>query len=503
MEDRENLEGFTIRPYRSKRLNEYCKRMSQDDLSIIFDDNVYAALQLQSLPVEESPRSVYKVEKLYEALQAYSPKNNFNLRFDDNIKAGVALAYKCFARGNHQMLHILPLVPETVELVTSNPKGSPGLTNYGVSKTESKVRALARAKQTLEGVKGTEACIAFKRTQFNDKTRLVWGYPYSMTLIEGLVAYPLLQKFKGGWTPMAFAMTSGYLGTKLRVASYHSKWAYSIDMTQFDSSICGRLINIAFQIIQTWFDPEEVEPTTGRSVREILHLVEKYFITTPIVMPNSMIYIGKNHGVPSGSFFTQMVDSIVNVIVAGALSANFHMNVDRERIFVLGDDLLMWSDRLIDLDDMAKYVNRYLGIKMHGSEKSNVYHFDETIHFLGRDWTKGVPSLDSSEILKRMLYPERFRKYSSDPVIRDRQVTLLLLSYASTYWGAWNIIQEALGSNLWYLQDPELIDRRVYDANDRLELDPDHLSGLTRYQMKYGGFGRKSRFTTTATNFWS
>lgn len=503
MEDYENLDGFTIRPYRSKRLSEYCKRMSQNDESVIFDDNVYAALQLQSLPVEESPRSVYKVDKLYNALAAYSPKQNFSLKIDDDVRAGISLAYRSFARGNHSVLHCLPLEPKTVDLVTSNPKGSPGLTAYGVTKTESKVRALARAKQTLNGEKGTEACLAFKRTQFNDKTRLVWGYPYSMTLIEGLLAFPLLQQFKGGWTPMAFAMTSGYLGTKLRVASYHSKWAYSIDMSAFDSSICSKLIHIAFQIIATWFDLDEIEPATGRPVREILHLVEKYFITTPIVMPNSMIYIGKNHGVPSGSFFTQIVDSIVNTIIAGTLSAHFSMHVDRKRLFVLGDDLLMWSDRLIDLDDMAVYVSRKLGVKMHGSEKSSVYHYDETIHFLGRDWTKGVPSLETSEILKRMLYPERFRKYAVDPSIRERQVTLLLLSYASTYWDAWCMIQEALGSDLWYLQDPELIDRRVYDDQDRLELNYDHLSGLVRYQMKYGELGRKSRFTTTATNFWA
>jgi hypothetical protein len=64
------------------------------------------------------------------------------------------LAYACFSRPNDEpTLEGLPLTVPTVELVTSNPRGSAGLTNYGVSKTDSKVRALTRAVQTVKGEK--------------------------------------------------------------------------------------------------------------------------------------------------------------------------------------------------------------------------------------------------------------------------------------------------------------------------------------------------------------
>jgi hypothetical protein len=36
---------------------------------------------------------------------------------------------------------------------------------------------------------------------------------------------------------MAFAITSGALGSKLRVASYHKEFAYSLDMSQFDATL--------------------------------------------------------------------------------------------------------------------------------------------------------------------------------------------------------------------------------------------------------------------------
>ena len=497
-----NLEGFRIRPYRSKRLGSYCSRMSKDDDYVVFDDNVEAALKLQGLQIEESPRSVYKVSKLYDALHAYSPKNSFRVAFDEDIKSGIALAYTCFAKPKQQQaLQCLALTPSTVEIITSNPSGSAGLTNYGCTKADSKVRSIMRAMQTLNGEKAPEACIAFKRTQFNDKTRLVWGYPYAMTIIEGLIAYPLLQEFKGGWSPMAFSMTSCDLGAKLRVASYQKKYAYSIDMSSFDSSISADLIRVAFNILRSWYDLDSIEPITGQTVRDIFKLVERYFINTPIVMPNSSLYLGKAHGVPSGSFFTQLIDSIVNTVVAGTLSSHFALHVHAKDIFVLGDDLLMWSDRLIDLDDMAAYAIRVLGVKMHGSEKSRVFRYDEPIHYLGRDWVKGVPTLALDEIYKRMLYPERFRRYSVNPIIRKREVAQLIASYATVYWDAWSIVRNALGSDLWYLQDPELVDLQVYGDRERL-VNPDHLSGLSRFRMKYGQSEEPRHVTTTGDLFW-
>nr|QXV86612.1 RNA-dependent RNA polymerase [Partitiviridae sp.] len=498
-----DLEGFNIRPYRMKRLKSYCERMSRDDCHVVFDDNVAAPLRLQGFSIEEAPRSIYKVEKLYEALGRYSPSNAPHVDYDQHVRAGIALAYACFAKPKEApFLEALPLTPQTIELVTSNNSGSAGLTNYGCSKAESKLRALERGLQTVRGEKAPEPCLAFKRTQFNDKTRLVWGYPYSMTVIEGLLAYPLNQQFKGGNTPMAFAITSGALGTKLRVAAYHKKYAYSLDMSSFDSSLSGKLIHTAFDILKTWFDCSIVEPSSGKTYGEIFHLVEGYFIHTPIVMPNSKLYLGKKHGVPSGSYFTQMVDSVVNTIIGGAVSSRFSLNVSRREIFVLGDDLLMWTNRDMDLDTIARYVTSTFGVKMHGAEKSKKFRFDEAVHYLGRDWPNGLPNLAQDEILKRMVYPERYRRYSTDPKRREKEVKLLLLSYASVYWNAWSIVQKSIGSDRHNAQGSQFIEYSVYVGDGAAQVNADHLSGLQRYLSKYAGHGADSLMTTVGTQYW-
>lgn len=499
-----DLKSFKIRPYRSKRLKTYYSQMSHDNLKVIVDDNVKDALLAQGFSVDEAPRSVYKVEKLFEALSNYAPNKHQKPISDRDFDAGVALGYKCFAKPDeYPYLSALNFTPDSIVKVTSNPTGSPGLTNYGSTKAQSATRALERGMQTLKGLKQPEPCLAFKRTQFNDKTRLVWGYPYSMTAIEGLLAYPLLEEFKKGTTPMAFSMRTGALGTKLRVASYHREWAYSLDMSQFDATLSATLIHIAFKILRTWFVGEHIEAISGKTYHEIFDIIERYFIHTPIVMPDGNLYIGKNHGVPSGSYFTQIIDSICNVIIAGTISSRFHLDVSRREIFVLGDDILMWSNRKMDLDKISLYAKEHLGVQLHGSEKSAIYHYDEPIHFLGRDWVDGLPDLPEPEILKRMIYPEKFRRYSSDPVKRRREVEMLLLAFAGTYLKAWRIAYSVICPNATNaMQGGSLADVNVYCRGEPLELNPEHLTGLMRYVLKYHGRQRSGDIPITALQYW-
>lgn len=500
-----SLEPFTIRPYRMKRLKPYQARMMNDNLNVLHDDSVSAVLEAQGYYVSENPRSIYRVDKLFQALAAFAPHKVPAYTPSDDVTAGISLAWKCFAKPHDRLpLDIMPLVPGTIETITSNPSGSAGLTSYGCTKAASKTRALERGLQTLRKVKQPEPCLAFKRTQFNDKTRLVWGYPYSMTVIEGLVAYPLIQRFKRGTTPMAFAMPSGALGTKLRVASYHKKYAYSIDMSQFDANVGAKLIHIAFKILKTWFKLDQVEPTSGCTVREVFDLIEHYFIHTTIVMPDLRIYIGKDHGVPSGSFFTQMIDSVVNVIMAGSISSRFNLNIDRHELFVLGDDLLFWSNRKMDLDHIAQWVRDNLHLIMHGSEKSKVYRYDEAIHFLGRDWSNGLPDLDEDGILARMVYPESFRRYSRDPETKRKQIRMMILSYAATYRKAWRIAYDLLdGSGRNIHKGCANLDRNTYYIKSPVEeVDPDHLSGLQRFRIKYLYRKVAGDIPITATQYW-
>jgi len=503
-----NLSSFVIQPYRRKYLKNYCERMSQDDLTCLWDDNVASVLEEQGFTIKDSPRSVYKVEKLYEALAKYAPSHAkpVNIHSSD-VYEGIRLARACFAKPKFSRVLPLPaFTPKLVYSITSNKQGSAGLTAWGQTKAESYVRAYDRALQQIQGVKFPDPCVAFKRTQFDDKTRLVWGYPYAMTALEGIFARPLIEEFKKNHTPMAFAMPTGVLGTKLRVASYHSEWAYSTDVKSFDSSISASLISEAFNILSTWFDLDQIEPTSGASYREIWDQVVHYFIHTPIFMPDGNVYKGKKHGVPSGSYFTQMIDSIVNVIMVGAISWKFSLHVDKESIFVLGDDVLFWSNRSVNLGDISKYATKVFNAQFNEA-KSSKFHYDESIHFLGRDWINGLPTLDEEDILIRMVQPERYRKYPKDPVARRRMVRMLIMSYVSVYRDANRIwVQSEDMRARWH----KTLDTYEHDATKVVDQGTvrvatyavDFMSGLMRYRLKYLDQQDSWSYVPLALQYW-
>ena len=474
-----SLESFRAKPYRSKRLQSYFSRMSKDNLNPLFDDVVASVLDSQGFNVTESPRSIYKVDKLYDALEKYAPSASPFIKVTPAVRAGVRLAYKCFAKPQDvPYLEPMPLTADTVMQLTSNNQASAGLTAYGETKAQSQVRALNRAKQILSGEKAPEPCLAFKRTQFNDKTRLVWGYPYSMTILEGIFARPLINQFKGGSTPMAFAMSNLQMGTRLRVSSYQRRYCYSLDMSSFDSSIAAYLINEAFGILSTWFNWDEL-------ITEPWDVVVNYFITAPIVMPNGKIYHGRRHGVPSGSYFTQIIDSIVNVILAGAVSYEFDLGINRRSIMVLGDDLIFWSNKRVSLNAIAKFARSSLCINVHGSEKSAIFKRGDIIHYLGRDWDNGIPTLDVEKVLQRALYPETFRRYSKDRWKREKEARLMLWAMAQTYKSFYPVLQKILLPSDWYAcHDTERSDISLFE-NSLFLPEVSHLSGNLRYRYMF------------------
>lgn len=496
--------GFNVSIFRQPALKGYFSRMSKDRNKVLVDDHVNEVLRRQGYTVDDDPRSIYSVEKLFQALHKYSPENATVPIQDEFLNSGISLAYACFSKPiDIQALRPMDLTFESIDELTSSKKASAGLTAYGLTKAESVVRAYERAVQTLLNIKGPEPCLAFARTQFGNKTRLVWGYPYSMTAIEGLFARPLIKELRKGTTPMSLFMTKLVIGSNLRRSSYRHNYCYSIDMSSFDASISARLINIAFDIISTWFDLDHAISNETSDIfdsRKVFALIRKYFTTSPIVMPDGNIYKGRRHGVPSGSYFTQIVDSIVNVIICGAISHKFNLSVDKTDIMVLGDDMVFWSNTQVNLNTMAKFANEQFKVTFNAS-KSQFARWDEPIHYLGKIWTHGVPDLPINEIVKRLKHPERFRKYSKDKFELQSQVAYLILCYVTEYYSAWKLMVDILVKGDKPMLDqmsPDEIERYVkqlrHYTRDNPELigcmpnqkfDSTHLSGLLAFKLSH------------------
>jgi hypothetical protein len=152
-------------------------------------------------------------------------------------------------------------------------------------------------------------CVVFTRTQEGGKTRTVWGYPLADTLEEARFYRPLLGYQRTlSWRsalagPDAIDKKVGNMILKSRESG---RTLLSIDFSKFDQTVKSTLQELSFQYIKDLFQ-------AGDS-RRSLDTIARRFNTIGLVTPEGVWY--GQHGVPSGSTFTNEVDSIAQYIVA-------------------------------------------------------------------------------------------------------------------------------------------------------------------------------------------
>jgi hypothetical protein len=256
---------------------------------------------------------------------------------------------------------------------------------------------------------------------------------------------------------MAIGMTKCEMGAKIH-NSFEQQPGTTIclDYSKYDTTISAEMIRRAFVILATWFSRTEQRMFGWETVI-------KYFIHTPIVMPDGNLYVGKNHGVPSGSYFTQLIDSVVNVALCYALSHRFGFEFSERGVYVLGDDSIMKVRGKFSLPEMAKYLAGH-GLILHDDDKTVVGEE----HFLGAFWKKGKPDSPLSELTKKAVFPETFRDYEGKPSEGAEDV---LRNYATSYLSAWKLVPNSRPWFMVALDKPGI----------RNDLKPKHWSASDRF----------------------
>lgn len=435
-------------PFRRASLKRYISQMNTPNPHVVFDDVVAGILEQQGFAWEDDPRSVYEPQQLYAALERYATDWSDFERLDVHLEYGLRMAFKIFAKPRKERV-VDPLTDDEVTrsaLKMAKSSGLPLMT----SKSESLTYSFDREKQIRARLKAPNPCVAYKRTQKGNKTRLVWGYPLEMTIMEARFARKLIDIFKQRSTPMAFGMTKTELGAKLsRYFEEQPGVTVCLDYSKYDTTISATLIRRSFNILATWFSEEDRK-------RLGWDTIVNYFITTPIVMPDGHLYTGKNHGVPSGSYFTQMIDSVVNVALSYALKSRFGLCFGEKQLYVLGDDVILKQSGKVNLSEWAAYL-KSLGFILHDDEKTVV----GKVHFLGAVWKKGKPDALIEELTKKAVFPENFRSYDGQRYVGAENV---LRSYACSYLSAFHLLPTDRRWDMWQLDKPRVA---VDDANPR------------------------------------
>jgi hypothetical protein len=177
------------------------------------------------------------------------------------------------------------------------------------------------------------------------KTRPVWIYPAEIIALEAKWSIPFTAHFA--------SLKTTFTGdnTMPNVIDHISRYAddhYTkviMDYSKYDQCLPDFLIDDVFDIIASSFDDNYVEHdgqviyqgyTGSRQSSNLWRYLKTYFTRTKLMLPDGTV-IRKKHGVPSGSGFTAIVDTIANYILC-----HYFLNVTRSprpiHEHYLGDD---------------------------------------------------------------------------------------------------------------------------------------------------------------------
>jgi hypothetical protein len=185
-----------------------------------------------------------------------------------------------------------------------------------------------------------DPCMLLVRTSEQEKTRDVWGFPFADTFYEMFVYFPLLayQRLLPWRSSLETSASVAEGITRLILKARElGHVLYTVDFAAFDASIHYKFIILAFDYVKSCFDP-----ICGPFIDRIC----ERFYTIGIVTPNG-IWKHK-HGVPSGSTFTNEIDSIIQFGIASVCSFVTELNCQ-----IQGDDGVYAISR-DDIPELAK-----------------------------------------------------------------------------------------------------------------------------------------------------
>jgi len=254
------------------------------------------------------------------------------------------------------------------------------------------------------------------------KFRLVWVYPAHMTFAEGIFAQPLIRAYKHAKGPYALWVKYAKGDMRRLRLSRPPTWTWlGLDWKAFDVNVPSWLIREAFAILRPNLDFSKYyewgAPTDPDTLPRLWNRCIEYFINTPIKLPTGKV-VRKRNGVPSGSYFTNLVDTIVNAIMVEYLLDQYKRS---NATYYMGDDSLIALPSKVDLEELAERALHTFGAILN-PDKSEL---GEYVSFLGyRMHKSGIPQASYEKLIAQLLLPSKPDRSNMDIAVRMRALQL-------------------------------------------------------------------------------
>lgn len=382
------------------------------------------------------------VDKTYENLANFlaPDKGECRFRFNENVQVAVSLLRK--------WIGIIELQPipfnegsNCIEFI-SNPKAvcgtiAPGykkdhleeISFYALKIRESIKASLPFRKVWIPAKGGHRAQLSglvddggelAPYANVKEKDRFVWVIDGGTGVVEAQYSMPLtnLLKSKNFFSPGKKPYEQRKL---LRQARWCKKYWTSIDYSKFDQTLPAWLLGLCFDIIKGLYDEQ---------YHRELSWIAYNFIHTKAILPGGNVVM-KDHGIPSGSGFTQIVGTIANMIimlsylsslcsgdaiekeseVENMLQVGFKSNRSYS-IFAQGDDNIVFTNFEIDLSKLAEFGKAVFGVVIN-PDKCETGKQSMPPSYLKRYWRDYGEYQNPHYLIANTVHPENHRKYDS------------------------------------------------------------------------------------------
>lgn len=180
--------------------------------------------------------------------------------------------------------------------------------------------------------------------------RFIFMFPFSTNLIEQTFVNTVLDAIRSNSVP-SFSAWEGFDKVSLTITEQgvsSTKTKCSTDYSKMDKHFGPDHFDFVYRVLAPVFQP---------SVREQLRESLTHCSEIPVLVSTDKLYTG-THGMPSGSGWTNLAESIVSLAIMFTVEDHYNEEAIKQ---VLGDDgIMLWSTKINDFPDVfAEYSLKF------------------------------------------------------------------------------------------------------------------------------------------------
>lgn len=239
------------------------------------------------------------------------------------------------------------------------------------------------------------------------KARGVWSYPAEVKVVEMRYTIPILERLSSLFGKIPY-VTGVNMNKALPMVIDDllgkDKYGMVFDISHLDDSVGPDYIAWAFSVIENWMDFGFTKSSEKRNYN-VFKFIQYYFTRTLILLPSGQL-VRKAGGVPSGSGFTQLIDTLVSLLINVYALLKNGMKEEEILMYCVGDDVAISVPANYKVANHSKHLES-LGFQVN-RDKIMFSPKGEDLIFLGYSKYGGHVKRDLLELIKQALFPERF-----------------------------------------------------------------------------------------------